>query len=94
MGADIQGAVRRFIPNNPKLLKVVTKVLTMTFRVRELPLDLVKLTVQRAFELSRDMQQMDVESTVFEEKLVMFTQQIKPRFMSKLQQQRQQKKSW
>lgn len=92
MGADIQSSVRRFVPNNPKLAKVVTKVLEQAFRVRELPLDLVKLTVQRAFELTRDMQQGDLESTVFEEKLMMFVQAIKPRYLAKLQQQRQQKR--
>jgi len=95
MGADIQSAVRRFVPNNPPLSKLVIKILNQTFRVRELPLDLVRMTVQRAFELTRDLE-IEIESNVFEEKLLFFVQQIKPRFLAKIQQQRQQarKQSW
>lgn len=93
MPPDIQGSARKFIPNNPPLLKVVTKVLQNSFRVRTLPLDLVKLTVRRAFELERDLE-MEVQSSIFEEKLSMYVNQIKPRFMSKINQLKNQSRKW
>ena len=94
MPPDVNASVRKFVPNSPKLSKLITKVLNTVYGVRYLPLDLVRLTVRRAFELERDLE-IDVESTIFEEKLTVYARQLRPRFASKLGQiRRQQIKRW
>lgn len=93
MPPDINGAVRKFIPNNPRLADAVAKSLRTTFSARVLPLDLVKLVVDRGFELSRQ-QDMNLESKIFEEKLNAYANQLKPRFMAKINAERRRGSKW
>ncbi len=93
MPPDIDGLVRKFVPNNPKLAKIIAKLLNSEFRTRTLPEELVKLVSRRAFELERDLE-VEIESTVYEEKLKLYVVQVKPRFMSKINQVKNQHRKW
>lgn len=83
MPPDSRGLVLKFIPNHPKLAEKVYRVLSNVFRARFLPQELVKLIVRRAFEMERE-QDMEIESTVFEEKLTSYAHQLRPRFMKQI----------
>ena len=94
MPPDVQSCVRKFIPNNAPLSRLVTKVLNTVYGVRYLPMDLVRLVVRRAFELERDLE-MEIDSSIFEEKITLYAHQLRPRFNSKINQiRRQQVKRW
>ncbi len=93
MPPDIQGCVFKFVPNNPALSSVVIRVLKKSFQVHTLPLPLVKQVVERALEQSRTMD-MKVESAVFEDKLMTYANQIRPRFVAQLNDLRKQGKKW
>ncbi len=93
MPPDATSLVRKFIPNNPKLSNVVNKVCQNCFPSRFLPMELIKMLVTRAFELSRQTD-MEVESKVFEEKLTSYANQIKPRFLAKINEMRRRGKKW
>lgn len=93
MPPDIQGCVFKFVPNNPALSSVVIKVLKKTFQVHTLPLPLVKQVVERALEQSRTMD-LKVESTTFEDRLLSYTNQIRPRYIAQLNEIRKQGKKW
>jgi hypothetical protein len=93
MPPDIQGCVFKFVPNNPALSSVVIKVLKKTFQAHTLPLPLVKQVVERALEQSRTMD-IKVESTSFEDKLLAYTNQIRPRYIAQLNEIRKQGKKW
>ncbi len=93
MPPDIQGYVRKFIPNNVELAHVVTKVLKNVYQANSLPMELVKQVVERAFEQSR-MAEMKVESTIFEEKLTMYASQLRPRYLAKINEIRKRGKKW
>lgn len=93
MPPDIQGCVFKFVPNNPALSSVVIRVLKKSFQVHTLPLPLVKQVVERALEQSRTMD-IKVESAVFEDKLMTYTNQIRPRFVAQLNDLRKQGKKW
>lgn len=92
MPPDISGCVHKFIPNNAKLSNSVIKVLRNVFQVPSLPLPLVKQIVERAFEQSRT--EMKVDSAVFEEKLTMYANQLRPRFLAQLNEIRKKGKKW
>lgn len=93
MPPDIQGCVFKFVPNNPALSSVVIKVLKKTFQAPTLPLPLVKQVVERALEQSRTMD-IKVESISFEDKLLAYTNQIRPRYIAQLNEIRKQGKKW
>jgi hypothetical protein len=93
MPPDINGCVRKFVPNNAPLAAVVGKVLKNVFQVHSLPLQLVKQVVDRAFEQSRTMD-IKVESQLFEEKLGMYANQLRPRYLAKINEIRKRGKSW
>lgn len=93
MPPDIQGCVFKFVPNNPVLSSVVIKVLKKTFQTHTLPMPLVKQVVERALEQSRTMD-MKVESAIFEDKLLAYANQIRPRFIAQLNDLRRQGKKW
>lgn len=93
MPPDIQGCVFKFVPNNPALSSVVIKVLKRAYQVHTLPLPLVKAVVERALEQSR-MMEMKVESAIFEEKLLAYATQLRPRFITQLNELRRQGKKW
>lgn len=93
MPPDIEGLVRKFVPNNPKLAKIIHKMLSGEFRTRTLPDELVKNVVRRAFELERDLE-VEIDSTVFYEKLKLYVVQIKPRYLAKINQVKNQHKKW
>lgn len=93
MPPDIQGCVFKFVPNNPALSSVVIRVLKKCFQVHTLPLPLVKQVVERALEQSRTMD-LKVESVSFEDKLLSYTNQIRPRYIAQLNDIRKQGKKW
>jgi len=93
MPPDVDGLVRKFVPNNPKLAKIITKLLNSEFRSRTLPDELVKHVVRRAFELERDME-VEIDSTVFNEKLKLYVVQIKPRYLAKINQVKNTNRKW
>ena len=93
MPPDITGCVYKFIPNNAAISSVVIKVLKNVFQVHSLPLSLVKQVVERALEQSRTMD-MKVESAQYEEKLTMYANQIRPRYVAQLNELRKRGKKW
>lgn len=93
MPPDITGCVHKFVPNNAALSSVVIKVLKKVFQTHTLPLPLVKQVVERALEQSRTME-MKVETSQFEEKLAMYANQLKPRYMAQINDIRRQGKKW
>ena len=93
MPPDITGCVYKFVPNNAAISSVVIKVLKNVFQVHSLPLPLVKQVVERALEQSRTMD-MKVESAQFEEKLTMYANQIRPRYVAQLNELRKRGKKW
>lgn len=93
MPPDIQGAVFKFVPNNPSISSVVIKVLKNVYQVPSLPLPLVKAMVERALDQSRSMD-IKVESVLFEEKLTSYANQIRPRFQAQINDLRRRGKKW
>ena len=92
MPPDISGCVHKFIPNNPPLSAVVIRVLKNVFRSHTLPLPLVKKVVEFAFNQER--MEMKADSSIFEEKLVMYANQIRPQFLAQINEIRRQGKKW
>jgi hypothetical protein len=93
MPPDIRSCVLKFISNNPALADTVTYALKTTFQVNFLPLPLVKQVVERAMEQSRTME-MKVESSVFQEKLLVYAQQLRPRYLAQLNEIRKRGQKW
>ena len=93
MPPDARALVNKFVPNNTRLAKVVLNTLNDVFKARFLPQELVKVVVRRAMELERE-QDMDVESSVFTEKLKSYVTQVKPRFMKMVIQGNRSTRSW
>jgi hypothetical protein len=93
MPPDIQGCVHKFLPNNPVVSNVVIKVLKNTYQSHTLPLPLVKQVVERALEQSRTMD-MKAESTIFEEKLSSYANQLRARYKTQLNEIRTRGKKW
>jgi len=50
MAADIASLSRSFLPNNPKLAKIVEEVAKETYKARFLPKNLIRVLVTRAME--------------------------------------------
>lgn len=92
MPPDISGCVHKFIPNNPALSKVVIKVLRNVFQTPSLPLALVKQVVERAFDQSRT--EMKADSAIFEDKLVAYVNQLRPRYLAQINDIRKKGKKW
>jgi hypothetical protein len=92
MPPDTGACVRKFIPNNTALASIVVKVCDSVFRARTLPLPLVKLMVDRAFDQAR--QGDDIKSAKFEYKLTEYANAIKPRFMAQIMDIRKRSKKW
>lgn len=92
MPPDISGCVHKFIPNNAELSKIVIKVLRNVYQTPTLPLQLVKQVVERAFEQIR----MDIrsDSSIFEEKLASYASQLRPRYLSQINELRKRGKKW
>jgi hypothetical protein len=93
MPPDIRGCVQKFIPNNAALAAVVQQVLKNVFQVNHLPLPLVKQVVERALEQSRTME-MKVDSTIFQDKLTLYAQQLRPRYLAQLNEIRKRGNKW
>lgn len=93
MPPDISGCVHKFIPNNAALSSAVIKVLRNVYQSPTLPLPLVKQVVERAFEQSR-MQEMKPDSALFEEKLTSYANQLRPRYLSQINDIRKRGKKW
>lgn len=92
MPPDISGLVHKFIPNNAALSTVVTRVLRSVYQTSTLPLDLVKQVVERAFEQTR--MDMKPDSAIFEEKLTSYANQLRPRYLAKINEIRKRGKKW
>lgn len=93
MPPDIKACVFKFVPNNPGISAVVIKVLKNIFQAHSLPLPLVKQVVERALEQSRAME-LKVDSQLFEDKLASYAHQLRPRYISQLNELRKQGKKW
>lgn len=93
MPPDIAGCVRKFIPNNARLAEVVIKVCRNVYPAPSLPMQLVKLLVDRAFEQSRA-PDMKIDSQLFEDKLTQYANQLRPRFMSQIMDLRKRGRKW
>ncbi len=93
MPSDISGSVAKFIPNNTALASVITKVLKHVYQVRSLPMDLVKLVVEKAMEQSRE-PDARIDNSRFEDRLTVYATSLKPRYVAKLNQIRRQGKTW
>jgi hypothetical protein len=91
--ADIRSAVHKFISNNAAMSDVVQSVLKHTFQVHSLPLPLVKQVVERAMEQSRTME-MKVDSVVYKEKLAIYAQSLRPRYLAQLNEVRKRGMKW
>ncbi|HEY9746871.1 MAG TPA: hypothetical protein V6C99_11715 [Oculatellaceae cyanobacterium] len=92
MPPDISGYVHKFIPNNADLSRVVIKVLRNVYQTPTLPMPLVKQVVERAFEQIR--MEIRSDSSVFEEKLSMYANQLRPRYMAQINEIRKRGKKW
>lgn len=93
MPPDITGCVFKFVPNNAAISSVVIRVLKSVFQAHTLPLPLVKQVVERALEQSRTLD-MKVDSAIFEDKLVSYANQLRPRYVAQLNELRKQGKKW
>lgn len=93
MPPDLRGSVHKFIPNNAALSGVVVQVLKSVFQSPSLPLSLVKEVVARALEQSRTME-MKAESAIFVEKLTVYANQLRPRYLSQINDIRKRGKKW
>ncbi|HEY9685617.1 MAG TPA: hypothetical protein V6C52_01435 [Coleofasciculaceae cyanobacterium] len=92
MPPDISGCVHKFIPNNAELSSVVIKILKNVYQTSTLPLPLVKQIVERAFEQSR--MDMKPDSSVFQEKLTSYANQLRPRYLAKINEIRKRGSKW
>ena len=93
MPPDIQACVHKFLPNNPAISSVVIKVLKNAYQVPTLPMALVKQVVERSLEQSRT-QDMNVESSQYEEKLLSYANQLRARYKAQLNEIRTRGKKW
>lgn len=83
MPPDTTALVRRFMPNNIKLGNIIIRVCEQEFKARTLPMQLIKVMVDRALDESRKSDN-NMESRKMEEKLREYAVSIKPRFMSQI----------
>jgi hypothetical protein len=93
MPPDIRGSVQKFIPNNGPLASVVVQVLKSVFQVPTLPLPLVKTIVERALEQSRTME-VKVDSSIFVDKLTIYANQLRPRYLAQINEVRKRGQKW
>lgn len=93
MPPDIRGSVQKFIPNNSALAGVVVQVLKSVFQVPTLPLPLVKTIVERALEQSRTME-VKVDSSIFVDKLTIYANQLRPRYLAQINEVRKRGQKW
>lgn len=93
MPPDITALVRRFMPTNIKLGNVIIKVCEQEYKVRFLPVQLIKVMVDRGLEEYRKNDN-TVDARKLEEKLREYAIHIKPRFMSQIMESQRRGKRW
>lgn len=93
MPADIPAMVRKFIPNNPKLSRVITRISSQVFHARALPPELIKALVDRGLDLTQR-GDLDEESHIFEEKMTEYAKMIRPRFVAKINELQRKRQHW
>lgn len=86
MPADSQALIRKFVPNNPPMCRLLTKVNDEVFKARFLPMNLVRLLVNKALEELRRLGPENLGKPVFEDKLMEYARTIRPRFQYEIAQ--------
>jgi hypothetical protein len=84
MGADIESLYRSFLPNNPKVAKVLIQVSKDSFRARFLPKNLVRLMINRALDEVRLGGSEIIAEPIFVEKLGQHAKSLYGRFQSQI----------
>ncbi|MBX2861103.1 MAG: hypothetical protein KTR14_07700 [Vampirovibrio sp.] len=82
MPPDVAALIRKYVPNNPKLAKVVQRICDTEYRSRFLPDQLIKLIVNRGLEMVRTGYK--EEDNAFYEKLNEYAKFLRPRFIAKI----------
>jgi hypothetical protein len=86
MGADIEALYRAFLPNNPKVARVLIQVSKDSFRARYLPKNLVRLMINRALEEVRRSGIEIVAEPIFVQKLEEHAKSLMGRFQGEISQ--------
>ena len=84
MPPDTQALVRKFVPNNPKMARVLTRICNEQYRARYLPMKLVRMLANKGIEDARRNGVEFIETKIFEEKMEEYAKNLKPRFMSEI----------
>jgi hypothetical protein len=86
MGADIESLYRSFLPNNPKVARILVQVSKDSFRARFLPKNLVRLMINRALEEVRICGTEIIADPIFVDKLTAHARSLYGRFQSQISQ--------
>jgi hypothetical protein len=86
MSADVEALYRSFLPNNPKVAKILIKVSKESFRARFLPKNLVRLMINLALDEVRRSGTDIISDPVFVEKLEQNARSLYGRFQSQISQ--------
>lgn len=86
MGADVEALYRSFLPNNPKVAKILVQVSKDSFRARFLPKNLVRLMINRALDEVRRSGTEIIGDPIFVEKLEQHAKSLYGRFQSQISQ--------
>jgi hypothetical protein len=86
MGADIESLYRSFLPNNPKVAKILIQVSKDSFKARFLPKNLVRLMTNRALDEVRRGGTEIIAEPIFVEKLEQHARSLYGRFQSQISQ--------
>jgi hypothetical protein len=86
MGADVESLYRSFLPNNPKVAKILVQVSKDSFKARFLPKNLVRLMINRALEEVRICGTEIIADPVFVDKLTAHARSLYGRFQGQISQ--------
>lgn len=86
VGADVEALYRSFLPNNPKVAKILIQVSKDSFRARFLPKNLVRLMINMALDEVRRSGTDIIADPVFVEKLEQHARSLYGRFQSQISQ--------
>ena len=84
MGADIASLSRSFLPNNPKLARIIEEVCKEVYRVRFLPKNLMRMLINRAVEEIRRSGQEFMKDPEFIKKMEQHAQSLHGRFRGEI----------
>ena len=89
MAADVEALYRAFLPNNPKLARVLIKVSKESYKARYLPKNLVRLMINMAIDEVRKHGTDIIKETAFEDRLHQNARTLYGRFQSEISQMNQ-----